>query len=160
MPCCLSLLTLFLSTELGSYFPACVLCIFVSSDWNVVLRPFSTSKSCPASSVCSSTKLCAPLQLPLSFSVRVCSVVSDSLRTPATPPFPRWTVHQALLSTEFYRQEYCSGIAIASPGDLLTQGLNPCLASPTVAGGFFTPCTTWEVLIFPEAYIQNHLFIL
>ena len=27
-----------------------------------------------------------------------------------------------------------------------TQGLNPCLMSPALAGGFFTASTTWEAL--------------
>ena len=46
------------------------------------------------------------------------SVVSDS----ATP----WTVAcQAPLSMEFSRQEYWSRLPFPSPGDLLTQGLNP-----------------------------------
>ena len=37
-----------------------------------------------------------------------------------------WTIaRQALLSMEFPRQEYWSGLPFPSPGDLLTQGLNP-----------------------------------
>ena len=47
-----------------------------------------------------------------------CSVVSDS----ATP----WTVaHQAPLSMEFSRQEYCSGLTFPSPGDLPDRGIKP-----------------------------------
>ena len=34
---------------------------------------------------------------------------------------------QASLSMEFSRQEYWSGFPFPSPGDLLIQGLNPCL---------------------------------
>ena len=50
----------------------------------------------------------------------VCAVVSDSV----TP----WTVAcQALLSREFSRQDYWSGLSFPSSGDLSIQGLNPCL---------------------------------
>ena len=35
--------------------------------------------------------------------------------------------HQSLLSMGFCRQEYQSGLPFPSPGDLLAQGLNPCL---------------------------------
>ena len=39
-----------------------------------------------------------------------------------------WTIaHQAPLSMEFSRQEYSSGLPFPSPGDLPTQGPNPCL---------------------------------
>ena len=52
-----------------------------------------------------------------------------------------WTVapYQALLSMEFPRQEYWSGLPFPSPGDLLDQGIE--LASPessALAGRFFT----------------------
>ena len=37
-----------------------------------------------------------------------------------------WTVaHQALLSMEFPRQEYCSGLSPPSPGDLPDSGIEP-----------------------------------
>ena len=36
-------------------------------------------------------------------------------------------VCQAPLSMGFSRQEYCSGLPLPPPGDLMTQGLNPCL---------------------------------
>ena len=46
------------------------------------------------------------------------SVVSDS----ETP----WTVaHQALLSMEFSRQKYWSGLPFPSPGDLPNPGMEP-----------------------------------
>ena len=53
----------------------------------------------------------------------------------ATP----WTVaHQALLSMEFSRQEYWSGLPCLPPGDLPDPGIEPVsLMSPTLAGGFF-----------------------
>ena len=51
-----------------------------------------------------------------------CSIVSDSFVTP-------WTVaSQALLSMEFSRQEYWSGLPFPSPGDLPNPGME--LGSP------------------------------
>ena len=50
-----------------------------------------------------------------------CSLSGSSFATP-------WTVVcQAPLSMEFSRQEYQSELPFPSPGDLLTQGLNPYL---------------------------------
>ena len=51
-----------------------------------------------------------------------------------------WTVaYQVLPSMGFFRQEYWSGLPFPSPGDLLDAGIKPAsLASPVVAGGFFT----------------------
>ena len=47
--------------------------------------------------------------------------------------------HQALLSMEFPRQEYWSGLPFPSPGDLPGPGIEPTsLASPALAGRFFT----------------------
>ena len=44
------------------------------------------------------------------------------LRLFATP----WTVtHQAPLSMEFSRQEYCNGLPFPSPGDLPNPGIEP-----------------------------------
>ena len=60
----------------------------------------------------------------------------------ATP----WTIaHQALLSMEFLRQEYWTGLPFLSPGDHPHPGTEPkSLMSPTLAGGFFTTGATWE----------------
>ena len=56
------------------------------------------------------------------------SVVSDS----ATP----WAVaRQALLSMEFFKQEYWSGLPFPTPGDLPHLGIE--LLSPTLADKFF-----------------------
>ena len=51
-----------------------------------------------------------------------------------------WTVaHQVSLSMEFSRQEYWNGLPLPSPGDLPDPGIEPAfLASPALAGGFFT----------------------
>ena len=57
-----------------------------------------------------------------------------------------WTVaHQAPLSMELSRQEYWSGLPLLLQGIFLNQGLlNLCLASPELAGRFFTTGATWE----------------
>ena len=57
-----------------------------------------------------------------------------------------WTVaRQALLSMGFSRQEYWSGLPFAPLGDLPDPGIEPeSLASPALAGGFFTTSATWE----------------
>ena len=54
----------------------------------------------------------------------------------ATP----WTVaHQAPLSVGFPRLEYWSGLPFLTPQDLPDPGIKPVfLASPSLAGGFFT----------------------
>ena len=45
-----------------------------------------------------------------------------------------WTVaHQALLSMEFSRQEYCSVLPFPSPGDLPSPGIEP--GSPALQAG-------------------------
>ena len=51
-----------------------------------------------------------------------------------------WTIaHQAPLPMEFSRQEYWSGVPFLTPGDLPNPGVEPAsLASPALAGGFFT----------------------
>ena len=63
----------------------------------------------------------------------VASIVSNALQ-------PSWTVaRQALLSMEFSRQEYWSGLPLPTPGELPNLGNEPAyLASPILAGGFFT----------------------
>ena len=57
-----------------------------------------------------------------------------------------WTVaYQAPLSMGFSRQEYWSGLPWPPPGDLPDPGIKPAsLASPALAGGFFTASTTQE----------------
>ena len=77
----------------------------------------------------------------------MCLYVLSHVQLFATP----WTViHQAPLSTEFSKQEYWGGLPVPSPGEkeLLSSGpgIEPTsLASPALAGGFFTTGTTWEV---------------
>ena len=57
-----------------------------------------------------------------------------------------WTVaHQDPLFMEFSRQEYWSGLAFPTPGDLPNPGIEPAsLASSASAGGFFTTSATWN----------------
>ena len=55
---------------------------------------------------------------------------------------------------EFSRQEYWSGLPFPTPGHLPDLGIEPAsLASPALAGGFFTTSTTWEaqVLVYSSA---------
>ena len=51
-----------------------------------------------------------------------------------------WTVaHQALLSVQFFRQEYWSQLPCPSPGDLPDPGIKPTSpVSPALAAGFLT----------------------
>ena len=67
----------------------------------------------------------------------------------ATP----WAVAlQTPLSMEFSRQEYWSGLPFPAPGDLLHLGVEPTsLASPALAGGFFTT----ELPGKPEVYTTS-----
>ena len=56
--------------------------------------------------------------------------MSDTFMTP-------WAVaHQTLLSMEFSRQEYWSGLPFSSPGDVPDSEIEA--LSPVLAGGFFT----------------------
>jgi len=46
---------------------------------------------------------------------------------------------------EFSRQEFWSEVPFPSSGDLPDTGIKPdSLASPALAGGFFTTSATWE----------------
>ena len=66
------------------------------------------------------------------------SVVSNS-ETPWTVPC------QAPLSMEFPRQEYKTGLPFPTPGDLPNPRMGPTsLASPALAGRFFTISAAWE----------------
>ena len=56
-----------------------------------------------------------------------------------------WIIaHQAPLSMEFSRQEYCSGCPCPPPGDLPDSRVEPHLPSPALAGWFFITSATWE----------------
>ena len=66
----------------------------------------------------------------------MCSQSLSNVRLFAAP----WTVvHQAPLPVEFSRQEFWSGMPFPTPGNLPHPGIEPAsLASPALAGGFFT----------------------
>ena len=70
-----------------------------------------------------------------------------------------WAVAcQAPLSMGFSRQDTGVGYHALLQGIYLTQGLNPRLMSPAVAGGFFTTSTIWEAqLQIPHFIDTNHL---
>ena len=54
---------------------------------------------------------------------------------------PRSVAHQAPLPMEFPREESWSVLPFSYPGDLLDPEIEPAsLASPVLAGGFFTTC--------------------
>ena len=59
-----------------------------------------------------------------------------------------WTVGcQAPLPMEFSKQECWSGVPFPTPGDLPDSEMEPSsLASPALAGRFFTTSTIWEDL--------------
>ena len=72
-------------------------------------------------------------------------IISRSLLKLMSIAIP-WTVScQAPLSMGFYRQEYWSGLAFPSPGDLTNPGIELIsLMSPALEGGFFTSSTTYS----------------
>ena len=55
-------------------------------------------------------------------------------------------------SIRFSRQTSWRGLQSLPPGDLLTQGSNPHLMSPAMAGEFFTNSATWEA---PECFYMQ-----
>ena len=62
--------------------------------------------------------------------------------------------HQVPLFMEFSRQEYWSGLPFPSPGDLPNPGTKPTsLASPALAGGFFTHRATWKPMYMCCVYV-------
>ena len=66
---------------------------------------------------------------------------------------PQTLAHQAPLFVEFPRQECWNGLPFPSPGDLSNPEVETTsLASPTLAGGFFT---TWAILEAQEIGIGN-----
>ena len=69
---------------------------------------------------------------------------------------PRTVAGQASLFMEF-RQEYWSGLLFPTPGDLPYPEIEPTsLASPTLAGGFFTTMTPGK----PNIYKISPLYLL
>ena len=61
---------------------------------------------------------------------------------------PRTVALQAPQFMGFSREEYWSGLPFPPPGDLPDPGIKPVfLASPALAGGFFTTSAPWEAMI-------------
>ena len=85
--------------------------------------------------------------------VRACAHMLSCVQLFVTP----WTVaHQAPLSMEFSQQEYWSGLAFPTPGDLPYLEIKPLsFGSPVLAGRFFTIRATWETL----KAVQNSYYI-
>ena len=72
---------------------------------------------------------------------------------------PQTVACQAPLPMEFSRQEYWSGLPFLTAGDLPNPGIKPMpLASPALAGGFFTISTTWEAhMTVDSSSVQAHI---
>ena len=70
-----------------------------------------------------------------------------------------WTItHQAPLSVGFFRQEYQSGLPCPPPGDLPDPGIKAGpLASPALAGRFFTTSVIWEAHCLHTSF---HIYII
>ena len=74
----------------------------------------------------------------------VCTQSLSRVRFFATP---RTVADWAPLSMEFSRQEYWSGLAFPTPGDLPDPGIEPAsLVSPALASGFFITSATREAI--------------
>ena len=59
-------------------------------------------------------------------------------------------------STLVSRQEYWSWLPFLSPGDLPNPGTElPSLASPELAGGFFTSNVTWEASVLTGSFLRK-----
>jgi len=96
---------------------------------------------CVCMSVCMCIYVC--VYMCVCVYVCVCTLSRFSLVQLCVTP---WAVsRQAPLSMGFPRQEYWSGLPCPPPGDLPDPGTKPMsLASPTLAGRFFTTSTTWQ----------------
>ena len=68
---------------------------------------------------------------------------------------PRTVASQYLLSMDFPRQEYLSGLPFPSLGDLLDSGIEP--AYPALQGRFLTtgPLGTWYIFQIIEGHLHN-----
>ena len=86
----------------------------------------------------------------LAFKLCVCVCVFSCVQLFVTPWMVAERLCQALLSMEFFRQEYWSGMPFPPLGDLPDPGIESVsLASPELAWGFFTriylPTTFYEL---------------
>ena len=89
--------------------------------------------------------------------MRVCVCARTRVHSVVSDP---WTVaYQAPLSMECSRQEYWSGLPFPTPGDLPNLGIEPAsLASPTLAGGFFTTSTAGKPILIAVVNKKNYKF--
>ena len=95
--------------------------------------------------------------------VCVCTSCAQSLRRVHLFAIPWTACPPSSSSMEFSRQEYWSGLPFPPPGDLPRPEIElKSLASPTLAGRFFTTSATWEALwqIFRLFSIRNYYKIL
>ena len=70
-------------------------------------------------------------------------------------PWNIYIAHQAPLSMELSRQEYWSGLPFPSLGDLSDPRIKPTsLASPALAGRFFTSWATREAIKLGKGYMN------
>ena len=65
----------------------------------------------------------------------------------------------SLLSMRFSRQEYWTVCHFLLQEIFPTQGLNLCLISSALAGGFFTTSTTWKDLSFAQINLNSKVYI-
>ena len=67
-----------------------------------------------------------------------------------------YIAHQAFLSMECSRQEYCSGLPFPTPGHLPDPGIEPTsLGSPALAGGLFTTEPPGKSAFFIEEHYNE-----
>ena len=73
-----------------------------------------------------------------------------------------WMVtHQALLSTEFSKQDYWSGLPFPTPGDLPDPGIEPdSPTSPALTDRIFITVRPWGILIYAIQYYLIHLSLI
>ena len=79
-------------------------------------------------------------------SIQSCSTLCDTMD--CSPPGP-------LCQRDSPGKNPGVGCHALLQGIYLTQGLNPCLMSPALAGGFFTTSATWEVSLSLYIYIYT-----
>ena len=73
---------------------------------------------------------------------------------------PWTTAQQALLSMEFSRQEYWSGLPFPAPGDLPDPVIKPTfLASPALAGGLFSNMPPGKPTVSPKVKKWGKLYV-
>ena len=113
---------------------------FWQSESNIYISPLFLFASHLGHLRALSRVLCAIQQVLINYLFDTCAQSLSHVQLFATP----WTVAcQAPRSMEFFRQKYCSGLPFPTSGDLPNPGSEPIsLASPALAGGFFTSSTT------------------